>query len=208
MEHALRFYFLGFYVISIAVFVAKVVPASLKVTAERRVQGAARLLPPLLVLLNFVVPPLLIFARIGELDVHWLPVRLLGFFVSLYAAGMLLWAAATLGRFLVPQAVILSDHDLVTSGPYRFVRHPAYSGDLALWLGAALGTANAILLLLWPVSVFGTYLQTRQEDALLACKFGGAYESYAKRAGSLMPRLATRSEERAAVQPATGADRR
>jgi len=82
----------------------------------------------------------------------------------------------------------------VTSGPYRLVRHPAYSGDLALWLGAALGTANAILVVLWPVSIFGTYLQSREEDALLASKFGAAYESYAKRTGSLVPRLATRSE--------------
>ena len=194
MEHALRLYFLGFYAISIIVFVAKVVPASLKVTPERHAQGVARLLPPFLVLLNFGVPPLLILTRVGELDVQWLPVRVSGFVVSLYAAGMLLWAAATLGRFLVPQAVVLSDHDLVTSGPYRFVRHPAYSGDLALWLGAALGTTNAMLILLWPVSVFATYLQTRQEDALLAAKFGPAYESFAKRAGSLVPRLVARSE--------------
>ena len=186
-EHALRVYFLGFYVIGIAVFVAKVIPASLKVTSERRAQGAARLLPPFLVTLNFLVPPLLIFTRVGELDVRGLPVRLLGVAVSLYAAGMLLWAAATLGRFLVPQAVVLSDHELVTAGPYRFVRHPAYSGDLALWLGAALGTMNAVLLLLWPVSVFGTYLQTLQEDALLASKFGASYESYAKRVRGLVP---------------------
>ena len=52
MEHALRLYFLGFYVISITVFVAKVIPASFKVTPERRAHGAARFLPPVLVLLN------------------------------------------------------------------------------------------------------------------------------------------------------------
>lgn len=193
MEHALRVYFLGFYAISLAVFAVKVIPAALKVTPERRAQGVMRLLPPFLIFLNFVVPPLLIFLRAGELDVHWFPVRLLGFVVSLYAAALLLWSAATLGRFLVPQAVLLPDHELVTSGPYRLLRHPAYSGDLALWLGAALGTANVILLLLWPVSVFGTYLQTRQEDALLASKFGAAYESYAKRTGGLVPSLTLRS---------------
>jgi protein-S-isoprenylcysteine O-methyltransferase Ste14 len=44
------------------------------------------------------------------------------------------------------------------------------------------------------MSIFGTYLQTRQEDALLAFKFGAAHESYAKRTGGLLPRLATRSE--------------
>jgi protein-S-isoprenylcysteine O-methyltransferase Ste14 len=192
MEYALRVYFLGFYAVGIVVFVVKVVPASTRVTPERRAHGVARLLPPLLVLLDFGVPPLLIFTRVGELDVHWLAVRLAGFVVSLYAAAMLLWAAATLGRFLVPQAVVVSGHELVTSGPYRFVRHPAYAGDLALWLAAAMGTANVMLLVLWPVSVLGTYLQTRQEDALLASEFGAAYESWAKRTGGLVPRLSTR----------------
>ena len=189
MEHALRIYFLGFYAISITVFVVKVIPAGLKVTPERHAHGVVRLLPPLLVLFIFVLPPVLIFTRVGELDVQWSPVRVLGFIVSLYAAVMLLWAAAVLGRFLVPQAAILPGHALFTSGPYRFVRHPAYSGDLALWLGVALGTANVLLLLLWPVSVFGTYLQTRQEDALLASKFRAAYESYAKRTGAVVPRF-------------------
>jgi protein-S-isoprenylcysteine O-methyltransferase len=93
-----------------------------------------------------------------------MPMRALGVLLTLYAAVMLLWASTTLGRFLVPQAVVVEDHDLVTHGPYRFLRHPAYSGDLALWLGAALGTVNVLLLALWPVSAFGTYLQTRQED--------------------------------------------
>jgi protein-S-isoprenylcysteine O-methyltransferase len=189
MEQTLRLYFLGFYLVSLVIVVLKVVPASLRVTPERRAEGVARLLPPLLMVLDFVVPPLLIFLHVGELDGRWLPMRLLGFIVSLYAAAMLVWAAATLGRFLVPQAVVVPGHELVTSGPYRFVRHPAYSGDLALWLGAALGTANVMLLLLWPVSVLGTYLQTRQEDALLASRFGASYESYAKRTGGLVPRF-------------------
>lgn len=62
-------------------------------------------MPPLLVLLDFVLPPLLIFTRVGALDVQWLPVRWAGVAVSVYAAAMLLWAAATLGRFLVPQGI-------------------------------------------------------------------------------------------------------
>jgi len=53
---------------------------------------------------------------------------------------MLPWAAATLGRFLVPRAVVLPDHTLVVPGPFRLVCHPAYSGDPTLWLGAALAT--------------------------------------------------------------------
>jgi protein-S-isoprenylcysteine O-methyltransferase Ste14 len=187
---ALRLYFLGFYAVSLLVFVVKVVPASLRVPrVERRAPGLARLLPPLLVLFNFVLPPVVIFARAGELQGRWLPLRAVGVLLTLYAAVLLLWASTTLGRFLVPQAVVVEDHDLVTRGPYRFVRHPAYAGDLALWLGAALGTVNVLLLALWPVSVLGTHLQTRQEDALLASKFGAAFDAYARRTGRLVPRF-------------------
>ncbi len=194
MPNALRLYFFGFYAVSLLVFLVKVVPASLRVPrVERRAQGFARFLPPVLVLLDFVLPPVIILTRTGELDVRWIPLRALGFLLSLYAAVMLLWASATLGRFLVPQAVVLADHDLVTRGPYRLLRHPAYSGDLALWLGAALGTVNVLLLALWPVSALGTYLQTRQEDELLASRFGAAYETYASRTGRLVPRFNPRS---------------
>jgi protein-S-isoprenylcysteine O-methyltransferase len=142
-----------------------------------------------LVFLDLVLPPVIIFTRAGELHVGWMPLRASGFLLSLYAAAMMLWASAALGRFLVPQAVIVKDHDLVTHGPYRFVRHPVYSGDLALLLGAALGAANMLLLALWPVSALGTYFQTRQEAALLASKFGAAYETYARRTGRLVPRF-------------------
>ncbi len=190
MEDALRLYFLGFYVVSLLVFVVRVVPASVRVPrVERRTQGLARFLPPVLVLFNFVLPPVVIFARAGELDVRWMPMRATGFLLSLYAAAILLWASTTLGRFLVPQAVVVEDHYLVTHGPYRFLRHPAYSGDLALWLGAAFGTMNVVLLAVWPVSALGTHFQARQEDALLASKFGAVYETYARRTGRLVPRF-------------------
>jgi protein-S-isoprenylcysteine O-methyltransferase Ste14 len=189
VDDAFRLYFLGFYAMSALVFVVKVIPTSLRVPrVERRAPGVARLLPPTLVLLAFVLPPVVILLRVGELQARLLPMRVLGFLLSVYAAVMLPWASKTLGRFLVPQAVVVEDHELVTRGPYRFVRHPAYSGDLALWLGAALGTANMLLLALWPVSVVGTYVQTRQEDDLLASKFGPAYQTYAERTGRFVPR--------------------
>jgi protein-S-isoprenylcysteine O-methyltransferase Ste14 len=194
VEHLLRLWFLAFYAVGILVFLVKVIPASLVVPpTARRAHGAARFLPAVLVLWDFLVPPALILTHAGELDVHWLPLRALGFLLSLYAAVMLLWGSATLGRFLVPQAVVVADHALVTGGPYRFVRHPVYSGDLALWLGAALGTVNVLLLVLWPGTVAGTWLQTREEEKLLASRFGAAYEGYAKRTGRLVPRLGARA---------------
>lgn len=78
---------------------------------------------------------------------------------------------------------------LVTRGPYRIVRHPAYAGDLALWLGAALATSNIALLALWPVAVAGNALAAREEGRVLRRTFGDEHARYAERTGMLVPRL-------------------
>jgi hypothetical protein len=104
------------------------------------------------------------------------------------------WSAATLGRFLVPQARVSRDHQLVVDGPFRFLRHPAYSGDLALWLGSALATLNVLLLVLWPFYVLGATMQARVEDGLLEAKFGENTVSASLAAPRPFPRVVTSSE--------------
>lgn len=104
-------------------------------------------------------------------------------------------AAATRIWFLVFYAFgvivlfvqIFPDHTLVTAGPYHFVRHPIYSAVLALWLGAALGTLNWLLLALWPLMVGAVLGQARTEEEVLRAKFGEAYDGYAGRTGRLVP---------------------
>jgi protein-S-isoprenylcysteine O-methyltransferase Ste14 len=94
-----------------------------------------------------------------------------------------------LGRFLVHEAAIFPDHTLITSGPYRFVRHPIYSGYLALLLGSGLGMLNVWLLLIWPLSFLAILIQAGAEERLLLSKFGQAYRIYASGTGCLIPRL-------------------
>lgn len=172
------------------VLLVRVLPLAFRAApAERGAQGAMRYLPLLLLPMGFLVPPVAMLTRTREIDVAWPAVRVVGLLFGLYAAVILPWSASTLGRFLVPQARVSSDHELVVEGPFRFVRHPAYSGDLALWLGSALATANVLLLLLWPLYVFGATMQSRAEDALLASKFGDAYRRYAGRVGRFLPRF-------------------
>jgi protein-S-isoprenylcysteine O-methyltransferase Ste14 len=124
----------------------------------------------------------------------WSALRLVGLLLGLYAAVILPWSAATLGRFLVPQARVSRDHRLVVDGPFRFLRHPAYSGDLALWLGSALATLNVLLLLLWPFYVLGATIQSRVEDGLLEAKFGEEYRRYATRVARFVPRFGSRAQ--------------
>jgi protein-S-isoprenylcysteine O-methyltransferase Ste14 len=189
MNEALRWYFVAFYAVGIAVLLLRVLPDAARATPERAATGLRRLMPWVLLPLDFLLPPLLILFRVGELRADAPLLRGLGFFVSLYAAGVGLWAAGTMGRLLVPQAIVSPDHRLVTEGPFRFLRHPAYSGDLALWLGAALGTVNLYLMVLFPLIAAAVSAQARVEDELLEARFGDAYRLYAARVGRLLPRL-------------------
>jgi protein-S-isoprenylcysteine O-methyltransferase Ste14 len=72
--------------------------------------------------------------------------------------------------------------------PFRLVRHPAYSADLALWLGAALGTLNALLLVSWPLYALAVAVQASLEETVLAQEFGDAYLRYTERVGRFVPR--------------------
>ena len=188
MVGALRFFFLAFYTISVVVLVVRVLPLAFRSPpAEERARGLNLYLPVVLLPIGFLVPPVAMVTRAGELNAAWPAVRLVGLLLGLYAAVILPWSASTLGRFLVPQARVSPDHELVVAGPFRFVRHPAYSGDLALWLGCALATLNVVLLVLWPVYVLGVRRQTYMEDGLLESKFGDRYRAYAARVGRLIP---------------------
>src|SRR5712691_5530010 len=189
---ALRIFFLGFYGVVIIITLVRVLPTVGRLrSAERSATGARRFLPAVLLPFGFLVPPGVLLLRAGEIDATWTAVRLLGLVLGLYAAVILPWAAATLGRFLVPRAVVFPDHTLVIRGPFRLVRHPAYSGDLALWLGTALGTLNVLLLVLWPLYLLGLSAEASVEERLLEGKFGQAYRDYVTRVGRFVPTVGT-----------------
>jgi len=189
-----RLYFLAFYTISVLIVLVQVLPAAFRAgMGQHRPRDGRRHLPVILLPIAFLVPLGMIFFRIGEVQAEWTIVRILGVLVSLYAIVLLPSSAATLGRFLVPQAVVFENHELVTHGPFRYVRHPAYAGDLALWLSAALGTLNLPLLVLWPLYVLGVSAEARVEEELLQAKFGSTYRDYANRSGRFLPRLGASS---------------
>jgi protein-S-isoprenylcysteine O-methyltransferase len=138
---------------------------------------------------DWLVPPLILLSGIGQLSAGWPLLRILGFALSLYALVILAWVPRVLGRFLVPHAVVFPDHALVTSGPFRFVRHPSFSGALALWLSTGLGTLNWLLIVLWLPLVVAKTIQARAEEELLHGKFGSTYEAYVRQTGRFVPKL-------------------
>lgn len=138
----------------------------------------------------FFVPYVVIAARPGpELDVPE-PLRWGGLGLVVLGVGVALWAIATLGRHYDLELEIHRDHELVRIGPYRFVRHPIYTGLGLHFAGACLATGNLALIagtLL--VTVPALYLRARTEERLLRQRFGPAYDAYSREVGMLVPLL-------------------
>ncbi len=190
LTDGLRIWFLALYTIGIIVLLIKFIPLRRRQEVfEKQIVDSRRFLPMICLPVDWLVPPLILLSGIGQLQAIWPLLRILGFGLSLYAFIILTWVPRTLGRFLIPQAAVFPDHMLVTSGPFRFLRHPSFSGALALWLGAALGTLNWLLFILWIPLVVAKTIQARAEEEILHTKFGSVYEEYTRKTGRFLPKF-------------------
>jgi protein-S-isoprenylcysteine O-methyltransferase Ste14 len=109
--------------------------------------------------------------------------------LALLATGVFvfLWSVAARGRYSVSWEMP-PDHRLVTWGPYRYVRHPSYSGYFLMFLGLALMVNNPAVLV--PILAVAGYVRiVDAEESLLAARFGDEYRRYAERTGRFTPRL-------------------
>jgi protein-S-isoprenylcysteine O-methyltransferase Ste14 len=159
-------------------------------------------LPPPPAVISWLIPPIILLTQAGQISADWMPLRALGVGLSLYAIVMMPWSTRVLGHSYAPGPAVLREQTLVTSGPFRLVRHPIYSAVAALWLGAALGTLNWILLVLWPVIAVAVTKSARAEEQMLRAKFGDAYDAYAGNKGSLVPRLRRPPQHDEGARPA------
>ena len=110
--------------------------------------------------------------------------------VVLFAAGLIFrwWAIVTLGRFFTVDVTIEKDHELVERGPFRWVRHPSYTGGLLAFVGFALTLRNwgAILIILVPIFVAFVRRMNVEEEALQRA-LGDEYVAYIRRTKRLIP---------------------
>jgi len=115
----------------------------------------------------------------------------------LYAAGLCFFTLGLLlrfysiiylGRFFTANVAIAKDHRLIDSGPYRFVRHPTYTGLLMIALGLGVSFGNMASLLIIVVPILASLLWRIQiEEQALAEAFGEQYRSYMQRTKCLFP---------------------
>ena len=127
-------------------------------------------------------------ARAGSLEVHSLVLRCVGVVLFLAGLALAVWARLNLGRNWGMPMTRKDEPELVTSGPYRLVRHPIYSGVLLAVLGTALATT-----LYWLVAlvILGAYFlfSARVEERMLEGEFPDAYPGYRAHTKMLIPFL-------------------
>lgn len=102
--------------------------------------------------------------------------------------GLRWWSFRTLGRYFTFTVMTSNDQHVVSTGPYRFVRHPSYLAILLTLagIGAMHGNWLSLAALVF-VPLIGLVYRIRVEEAALSASLGDAYMSYASRRKRLLP---------------------
>jgi protein-S-isoprenylcysteine O-methyltransferase Ste14 len=137
-------------------------------------------------ILSMLLAPVLNYFNIGNLippAVAWA-----GLVVAAGGLALRLWAPRVLGQFYTRTLRVAEQQTVVDKGPYHFIRHPGYAGDLALWIGAGLAAGSLIVTLVIAVLMFAAYsYRIQAEEAMLVATLGQPYRDYQKRTSRLIP---------------------
>jgi protein-S-isoprenylcysteine O-methyltransferase Ste14 len=99
-----------------------------------------------------------------------------------------LWAIRSLGRFFRGVVHVQEGHQVVQTGPYRFLRHPSYSGGLLAVLGFSLTFGNVVsALAFFAAFLLALLYRIRAEERMLFAELGDDYARYAARTRRLIP---------------------
>jgi protein-S-isoprenylcysteine O-methyltransferase Ste14 len=115
---------------------------------------------------------------------------LAGFILVIAGLAFSAWARDFLGRNWSGRVIIQNGHQLVTAGPYAYVRHPLYTGLIVAMVGTALVTADIGAVLGFVFVLLFIVFKAEREERLLETEFGPAYATYRQRTGGLLPRCA------------------
>jgi protein-S-isoprenylcysteine O-methyltransferase len=101
-----------------------------------------------------------------------------------------IWAVATLGRYFTWFITVYDDHQVIRTGPFRFIRHPAYCGAWLLFVGTLLFLHASIGATLSFVFQLIAYIRRiRYEEQMMIERLGDRYVKYTREVRALVPLL-------------------
>jgi len=117
----------------------------------------------------------------------WL--RWLGLGAALASTVLVAMIHRTLGRMYSASLTIREGHRIVTSGPYRRIRHPMYTILYVFGVSMALLSANGPMLMLSALIILPLRMIAIREESMLTTRFGDRYRAYMERTGRFLPKL-------------------
>jgi protein-S-isoprenylcysteine O-methyltransferase Ste14 len=147
-----------------------------------RLGGLVLWLSPLVYLVN---PLWMTWSKIGLSDsIRWLSVGL-----GVLCVLGIYWLFSSIGSGITPTSATRKEHMLVTSGPYRWVRHPLYTVGSTFVVSFGMMADNWFIAALGILAFIGMAVRTPKEEANLIEKFGDEYREYMKQTGRFLPKL-------------------
>jgi len=120
---------------------------------------------------------------------HTTLVYSLGLALAAFGAALAILSRRLLGRNWSATVQLKQEHELITAGPYRLVRHPIYTGLLLLFLGNAVMVGDWRGLLAVAIVLVSFWRKLRIEEIWLAEHFGEPYRLYQARTKALIPEV-------------------
>lgn len=114
-------------------------------------------------------------------------IQIIGAVVCVMGLLVTLWARWTLAGNWSSDVTFKRGHELIRTGPYRFVRHPIYTGLLVMCLGTAVHSTAVRTWLALVIMFSGFWIKLRQEEKLLIRHFPDTYLAYQKEVKALIP---------------------
>lgn len=147
-----------------------------------RLGGLVLWLSPFVYLIN---PAWMGWSKIGLPE--W--ARWMGVGLGILCALGIYWLFSSIGSGITATSATRQRHTLVTSGPYRWVRHPLYTFGSSLFIAFGMMADNWFFALLGVLAFIIVAIRTPREEANLIEKFGDDYRTYMKRTGRFLPRI-------------------
>jgi len=147
-----------------------------------KIGGLVLWLSPLVYLIN---PHWMAWSKIGLPE--W--VRWIGVSIGVLCIALIYWLFSSIGSGITPTSATRKEHKLVTSGPYRWVRHPLYTVGSSMFISFGLMADNWFIAMLGALTFMIMAIRTPKEEAKLIEKFGDEYREYMKRTGRYLPKL-------------------
>jgi protein-S-isoprenylcysteine O-methyltransferase Ste14 len=162
-------------------------------TLKKRDEGPATKVAGLLGMIGFIAMLVYIFQP-NWLSFASLPlplwIRWVGVGISLSGFALLQWAQTTLGKNWSDTPRMMREQTLVTSGPYRWIRHPIYTAFLLILSSTFFVSANWLIGISWTgMTILEIAARIHFEESLMIEYFGDQYNTYMKKTGRLLPRL-------------------